>query len=126
MLTDSIVRYSLRSPSFSSPERKMSPINKKRRIGDGNQKSGKRPRSDFKDAVSAQSGAKKTISSLDTLPWTQVPIPDRFEDAEGFFGLEEIEDVEIVRNEKLGKLEYRVGKGSCDRACCTLSLTCLA
>lgn len=104
----------------------MSPINKKRRIADGNQKSGKRPKSDFRDAVSAQSGAKKIVTSLDTLPWTQVPIPDRFEDAEGFFGLEEIEDVEIVRNEKLGKLEYRVGKGLCDRACCTLSLTCVA
>lgn len=104
----------------------MSPINKKRRIADGNHKSGKRLRSDSKDATSAQSGAKKTLTSLDTLPWTQVPIPDRFEDAEGFFGLEEIEDVEVVRYEKLGKLEYRVDKSSCDRACCMLSLTCVA
>lgn len=94
----------------------MSPINKKRKVADENHKSGMRLRPDSKGAASAQSGAKKTVTSLETLPWTQVPIPDRFEDAEGFFGLEEIEDVEIVRNEKLGKLEYRVGKGSCDRS----------
>lgn len=94
----------------------MSPINKRRKIADGNQKSGKRLRPDSTDAASVQSGAKKTSTSLETLPWTQVPIPDRFEDAEGFFGLEEIEDVEIVRDEKLGRLEYRVGKGSCDRS----------
>lgn len=94
----------------------MSPINKKRMIADGNHKSGKRLRPDSTDTASVQSGAKKTSTSLETLPWTQVPIPDRFEDAEGFFGLEEIEDVEIVRDEKLGRLEYRVGKGSCDRS----------
>ena len=94
----------------------MSPINKKRKIADGNSKSGQWLRPDSKEAASALSCAQKTVTSLETLQWTQVPIPDRFEDAEGFFGLEEIEDVEIVRNEKLGKLEYRVGKGSCDRS----------
>ena len=91
----------------------MSPINNKRKIADGNLQSGKRLRP---DSASAKSGARKTSTSLENLPWTQVPIPDRFEDAEGFFGLEEIEDVEIVRDEKLGRLEYRVGKGSCDRS----------
>lgn len=94
----------------------MLPINKKRKIADGNYQSGKRLRPDSTDATSAQSAAKKTSTSLETLPWTQVPIPDRFEDAEGLFGLEEIEDVEIVRDQKLGRLEYRVGKGSCDRS----------
>lgn len=94
----------------------MSPINKKRKIADVNHKSGKRLQPDSTDAAFLQSGAKKTVTSLEILPWTQVPIPDRFEDAEGFFGLEEIEDVEIVRDEKLGRLEYRVGKGSCDRS----------
>lgn len=104
----------------------MTPINKKRRLADGNHKSVNRPRSSSKDATSVQSGAKKTVISLDTLSWTQVPIPDRFEDAEGFFGLEEIEDVEVVKNERLGKLEYRVGKGSCNRICYSRTLTCVA
>lgn len=117
MLTNSISLSEyifVRPPNFSSPDIKMVPINKKRRLADRNCKPVKRPKSDYKDAASVQSGAKKTVNSLDALPWTQVPIPDRFEDAEGFFGLEEIEDVEVVKNEKLGKLEYRVGKGSCD------------
>ncbi|KAL2069594.1 hypothetical protein VTL71DRAFT_14273 [Oculimacula yallundae] len=34
---------------------------------------------------------------LDALPWNEVQMPDMFNDAEGFFGLEEIEGVEVVR-----------------------------
>lgn len=48
--------------------------------------------------------------SVSALPWTEVPLPDRLDDAEGFFGLEEISDVEIVKNGELGRVEYRVGK----------------
>ena len=39
-----------------------------------------------------------TFVNVDQLAWKQVALPDRLEDAEGFFGLEEIDDVEIVRN----------------------------
>ena len=47
--------------------------------------------------------------SLDTLPWQEVAFPKSgFEDAEGFLGLEEISDVEVVKDPKLGKVEYRV------------------
>ena len=48
--------------------------------------------------------------SLDQLAWKEVALPDRFEDAEGFFGLEEIEDVEVVRDPGSGKVQYLVGK----------------
>lgn len=48
--------------------------------------------------------------SVSALPWTEVPLPDRLDDAEGFFGLEEISDVEIVKDAKLGRVEYRVGE----------------
>ena len=34
----------------------------------------------------------------DALKWKEVDLPDRLEDAEGFFGLEEIEDVEVVKD----------------------------
>ncbi|KAL8764775.1 MAG: hypothetical protein Q9209_007884 [Squamulea sp. 1 TL-2023] len=44
---------------------------------------------------------------VNSLPWNAVPLPDNLDDAEGFFGLEEISDVEIVRDEKLGRVEYR-------------------
>lgn len=40
--------------------------------------------------------AKRPIA-LDALPWNEVQMPDMFEDAEGFFGLEEVEGVEVVR-----------------------------
>ncbi|KAL8860662.1 MAG: hypothetical protein Q9178_003015 [Gyalolechia marmorata] len=44
---------------------------------------------------------------VNALPWKEVPLPDNLDDAEGFFGLEEISDVELMRDEKLGRVEYR-------------------
>ena len=85
-------------------------IRKKRALVDGIQKSRKRQRAITCDNNEAQSITKTTAITLDALPWTEVPLPDRFEDAEGFFGLEEIENVEVIRDSSLGKLEYRVGK----------------
>ncbi|KAI4086746.1 MAG: hypothetical protein LQ344_007315 [Seirophora lacunosa] len=66
---------------------------KKQKIGDG---------ASIKQDTNAES------VTLEALPWSQVNIPDRLDDAEGFFGLEEISDVEIVRDEKLGRVEYRL------------------
>ena len=40
---------------------------------------------------------EKRPVALDALPWNEVEMPDMFEDAEGFFGLEEVEGVEVVR-----------------------------
>jgi ATP-dependent RNA helicase DDX24/MAK5 len=39
---------------------------------------------------------KKPVA-LDALPWQEVEFPDMWDDAEGFYGLEEIDDVEVVR-----------------------------
>ena len=47
-------------------------------------------------------------SVLERLPWKEVPFPERFEDAEGFFGLEEISDVEVTKDEEGGKISYKV------------------
>lgn len=49
-------------------------------------------------------------AGVNGLPWKEVPLPENLDDAEGFFRLEEISDVELVRDEKLGRVEYRVGK----------------
>ena len=55
-----------------------------------------------------QKSSTRPVSS-DSLPWQEVAFPESgFEDAEGFFGLEEISDVEVVKDPKLGKVEYRV------------------
>lgn len=57
--------------------------------------------------------SKLTINALDSLRWKQVTLPDRLEDAEGFFGLEEIDDVDVVRDTQSGKIELRVGEAHC-------------
>ncbi len=47
--------------------------------------------------------------SIDDLKWSEVTLPDRFDDAEGFFGLEEIEGVEVIRpGGTEEKVQYRV------------------
>ena len=51
------------------------------------------------------SGVKATKGPAvrgDALRWRQVSLPDRIEDAGGLYGLEEIEDVEVVRDELKG------------------------
>jgi ATP-dependent RNA helicase DDX24/MAK5 len=46
---------------------------------------------------SAPDAVQKRPVALDALPWNEVEMPDMFEDAEGFFGLEEVEGVDVVR-----------------------------
>lgn len=71
-----------------------------------------RPRKRQKTKDAKPQLQKKSFStvSVSALPWTEVPLPDRLDDAEGFFSLEEISDVEIVRDGELGRVEYRVGE----------------
>ncbi|KAI9834060.1 MAG: hypothetical protein M1819_003345 [Sarea resinae] len=64
-------------------------------------------------------GAAKTAQktrahavSLDDLDWKEVSMPDRLEDMEGFFGLEEIDGVEVVKTGEGAKVEYRTGGGT--------------
>ena len=57
--------------------------------------------------------------SVNQLAWKEVALPDRFEDAEGFLGLEEIDNVEVVRDHCSREVQYRVGKST------TESINCL-
>lgn len=41
---------------------------------------------------------RKIPVALDALPWGEVEMPEMFDDAEGFFGLEEVDDVEVIRD----------------------------
>ena len=34
----------------------------------------------------------------ESLPWKEVEMIDMFDDAEGFYGLEEVDDIEVVRD----------------------------
>jgi len=58
-----------------------------------------------------ESFPREKAVSIEQLAWKEVSLPDRLEDAEGFFGLEEIEDVEIVRDPQSGIVRYKVSKG---------------
>lgn len=50
---------------------------------------------------------------LDELQWKEVPMPDRLDDFEGFFGLEEIEDVDVIRDAETGKISFTaLGNGN--------------
>ena len=52
--------------------------------------------------------------AVDDLRWKTVEVPEMFDDAEGFFGLEEIEGVEVVREG--GKVQFVSIRGH-DRLC---------
>lgn len=49
------------------------------------------------------------ILGVDELDWKAVQLPDRLDDAGGFFGLEEIEGVDVVRPEGGGEVKFKVG-----------------
>jgi ATP-dependent RNA helicase DDX24/MAK5 len=40
---------------------------------------------------------EKRAVAVDALPWNEVKLPNMFDDAEGFFGLEEVDGVEIIK-----------------------------
>ena len=50
---------------------------------------------------------KKRIVAADKLNWKAVPLPERLDDAEGFYGLEEIDNVEVLRDEKTRKIQFK-------------------
>lgn len=45
---------------------------------------------------------------LNDLNWKEVSLPDRIDDVEGFYGLEEIDGVDIVRPEGSGEIKFKV------------------
>ena len=73
----------------------MAPNDKKRSLPTPylSQRSKKRQRTE-----AAPNAVQKRPVKLDGLPWSEVQLPDMFEDAEGFFGLEEVEGVDVVRD----------------------------
>ena len=85
-------------------------IEKKRRAKELTPHSNKRLKSTSKnvEGLSTHSLGQPIGQSvgLEDLPWQEVPFPETFEDAEGFFGLEEISDVEVVKDSS--GIKYKV------------------
>lgn len=55
------------------------------------------------------------IVGVNDLNWKAVALPDRIDDVEGFYGLEEIDDVDIVKPEGGGEVQFKV-------CCCFVDL----
>jgi ATP-dependent RNA helicase DDX24/MAK5 len=53
----------------------------------------------------AKSEPKKKVDA-GALPWKPISMPDRMDDYEGFFGLEELDDVEVKRDESTGTISF--------------------
>ncbi|KAJ5594987.1 ATP-dependent RNA helicase mak5 [Penicillium hispanicum] len=51
------------------------------------------------------------IVGIDELNWQEVALPDRMEDVGGFFGLEEIDGVDIVRPQGNGQVQFKAKSG---------------
>ena len=73
----------------------MEPKQKRRKLGNSGRIAGAAKRS--KSLLSAPPSKRKRPISADKLPWQTVEVPEMFDDAEGFFGLEEISGVDVVR-----------------------------
>ncbi|TKA67492.1 hypothetical protein B0A55_08604, partial [Friedmanniomyces simplex] len=52
----------------------------------------------------------KTSVRSDALAWKDVSLPDRLEDYEGFFGLEEVDDVEVMKDDSTGQVSFLSSK----------------
>ncbi|KAG9246640.1 P-loop containing nucleoside triphosphate hydrolase protein [Calycina marina] len=81
----------------------MAPEQKKRArpAASGSQPSNKRQKI-FPKQDPAATLPKRPVA-VDALPWNEVEMPEMHDDAEGFFGLEEVEGVEIIREGGLVK-----------------------
>ncbi len=96
----------------------MAPAAKKRALEAEKPTSGSAKRLKAADGRSRKRGAQaakdkrqekpRAAVSLDALNWKEAVLPDRLDDAEGFLGLEEVDDVEVIRKSDSGKIEYRV------------------
>ncbi|CBX96300.1 ATP-dependent RNA helicase [Plenodomus lingam] len=73
------------------------------------QKPHKRPKIISNFAKPLPTKTKRKVR-LDELGWKAVPMPDRLEDTEGFYGLEEIDDVTIVKDPTTGNLTFETTK----------------
>lgn len=87
---------------MSRPEKRYRPVG-----GDSVQQS-----SNKKPKLASQTGTlakhRNVVVAEDALVWKEVSLPDRLEDAEGFLGLEEIEDVEILRDVGQSNVRFKV------------------
>lgn len=96
----------------------MAPPSKKRRLETNKASSKSRKRHKIKQgeietvtATTSSTNSRRGVA-LEELDWKEVPLPDLLDDAEGFFGLEEVDGVDVVHNSASGQVEYIVSSQS--------------
>lgn len=72
-----------------------SQFKKRKRTGDSNGTTEKQP-------------PPEVAVGVDELNWKEVALPDRLDSFEGFFGLEEIEGVNVLKPQGKGELRFKV------------------
>lgn len=94
----------------------MAPLSVKRqpRQGGAVKKPRKRQKVEVQESYDLEESHKEGLGlarsvCVDEFSWQEVALPDRLEDAEGFFGLEEIDGVDVLRPQGKGDVRYRVG-----------------
>jgi ATP-dependent RNA helicase DDX24/MAK5 len=81
----------------------MSRIQKRSRVTDESvTKSGKRRK------VQNNVANANSLVTDENLQWREVAVPQRLGDAEGFSGLEEIDDVEVIKDKDRNRVQFRV------------------
>jgi ATP-dependent RNA helicase DDX24/MAK5 len=76
----------------------------------GSHKVYKRQKLEKKKAPRPEIPIPKRKINLHDLGWNPVSMPDRLEDFEGFYGLEEIEDVHVVKDAVTGNISFETSK----------------
>ncbi|KAL4813575.1 ATP-dependent RNA helicase mak5 [Aspergillus spinulosporus] len=71
----------------------------------------KRKRTGKPNNVAEKEPEPEVVVGVDDLDWKEVALPDRLDNFEGFFGLEEIEGVDIVRPQGNGQLRFKSAPG---------------
>ena len=85
----------------------MSKWDKRLRVAPTIEKPRKKRKVESRSDISTQARQLGAFVNGDDLRWQEVTLPERLEDAEGFFGLEEIEDVEVIREEGTSQVKFR-------------------
>ncbi|VBB80063.1 Putative ATP-dependent RNA helicase mak-5 [Podospora comata] len=83
----------------------------KKRKHSGEQAQAKRSQSKGGPKRQKTQNTEKHFVPVDELPWQTVEVPEMFDDAEGFYGLEEIQGVDVVREGDVVKFVAAVPKG---------------
>ncbi|KAJ5090068.1 ATP-dependent RNA helicase mak5 [Penicillium argentinense] len=64
-----------------------------------------------KAAPASDDGSWDGVAGIDDLNWKEVALPDRMEDAGGFFGLEEIDGVDVIKTEGSVGVQFKAKSG---------------